>query len=642
MPSSASEPRATCSPAATAVQAPLRVAVIGQVDHGKSTLVGRLLLDTGSLSPDRVEKVREISRRRGLELELAFVVDALRAERDQGITIDVSHSWLRTPARDYVLVDAPGHVEFLKNMVSGASGADAALLLVDAHEGVGDQSRRHALLLDLLGIEQVAVAVNKMDLVGWSEAAFRAIERDFGSVLAGMGLRPTFVPVSARAGANVSKAAAEMPWHKGATLLETLERFPSRPPATAGPLRFPLQDVYRQGDRRVLVGRIESGHVRVGDELVFSPWNKTGFVRTIERWGEPPLAEATAGMSIGITLEQPLFVERGQVASHLADAPAETDEIRARIFWFAPSPLAEGAELRLRLATQESPVTVTRIHKVVDVATLATQSGGPLPRNGIGEVSLRSKTPMALDEWRRVPVTGRFVLASGAAVSGAGVVLPGHEDLRPRLSGLKSTNVTRTGGQVSREERARRTGHRGRVIWLTGLPASGKSTISTALERRLFDQGYLVYRLDGDNLRHGLTADLGFSAADRSENVRRAGEVAKLLCDAGLIAIVALISPAAAERDKVRAALKEGDFVEVFADCPLSVCEQRDPKGLYKAARAGRIQGFTGIDAGYEPPRRPEVELRTAELGVDQCVERILTYVREREAAEARSSEGRG
>jgi len=618
MPSNVSAPAATCS------AAPVRVVMLGHVDHGKSTLVGRLLHDTGSLPDGKLDQIRAVSRKRGLELEWAFALDALQAERDQGITIDAAHVWLKAGGRPFEIVDAPGHEEFLKNMITGAASADAALLLIDVREGVREQSRRHALMVQLLGLTQVAVVVNKMDLAGWSEDAFRAVEREFGAYLASAGIdRPAFIPVSAREGENVATRAR---WHAGPTVVDALLSFAGRALPVDAPLRFAVQDVYRTSEMRVLAGRVESGVVRVGDPLVFSPWNKSGFVKSIERWNRPPSAEARAGESVGIALDAPLYVERGQIGSHLAHAPVETDRFDAKVFWLGRDALAPGRDYLLKVSTQEVPCRVERVKRVVDVASLASVETASVARHQIGEVTIATARPVAVDEGG---VLGRFVLHAGARIDGGGIVsLAGVRDLRPELSGLKSANIAFVAGQVTRDERARRTGHRGRVLWFTGLSGSGKTTIATALERRLFDAGFQTYFLDGDSLRHGLSANLGFSEEDRSENVRRVGEVAKLFCDAGAIAIVALISPRRADRDRVRAGLRAGEFVEVFVNAPLEVCERRDPKGIYRKAREGKIASVTGIDAPYEAPEKPEIELRTDASDADACVQRVFDCVR--------------
>lgn len=609
---------------------PLRVVVLGHVDHGKSTLVGRLLQDAGALVEGRLDDLRAVSRRRGRGLELAFATDALQAERDQGITIDAAHVWLRTPTRTLQLVDAPGHEEFLRNMITGAASADAALLVIDAREGVRAQSRRHAALVRFLGLEQVVVAVTKLDLVEWSESALRDVEGEVRALLGASGLQATVVPVCAPEGTNVATTAGRPAWVGGPCLLDALVGLAARPGGSSeGPLRLPVQDVLRLGDDRVLLGRVESGVVRPGDELVFSPWNKTGFVRRLLAWPGPPLEEARAGECVGVVLDAPLFVERGQVASHPAGAPLETDALEARLFWLGRQPLAPGREHRLRLATQEVGCRLEAVRTLVDPATLEERAGDSVPRHTVAEVRLRLERPLAVDDPRVVPATGRFVLLDGGRIAGGGVVaLERCRDRRPELLGLASPLVARPAAGVGRDERARRVGHRGGVVWLTGPPASGKTTLALALERRLFDLGFMPCVLDGDALRHGLSADLGFSDEDRRENVRRAGEVAKLLADAGLVAIVALVSPFRADRERVRAALRQGELVEVHVRCPAETCAGRDPKGLYRARREGRAGPIPGFDAPYEPPLAPELDLPTAELPVEECVARLVERAR--------------
>jgi bifunctional enzyme CysN/CysC len=627
MPSSGSAQPDTCDAASAGS---LRLVTIGHVDHGKSTLVGRLLVESGTLPPERLAELRAVSERRGLALEYAFAIDALQAERDQGITIDAAHVWLTLGGRRFEVIDAPGHAEFLRNMITGAARADAALLVVDAREGLGAQSRQHAYLLGILGIAEVIVVVNKMDLIGYDEARYRTIARELGDYLGAIGAAaPRFVPASAVSGANILAPAPELAWHDGPTVAGALAALRPRPFPGDAPLRFPVQDVYRVGERRVLVGRVESGTLREGDELVFSPWNKVGFVKSIERWGAPPRPWAAAGESIGIVLDAPLYVERGQVASHQTDAPVETDVFDAKLFWLAGEPLVPGRALRLQVVTEEVACRVERIERVVDLETLGGREAERVERNQIAEATIRTARPVAIDDFAAVAATGRFVLADSARIVGGGIISTGrYPDRRPELTGLRSTYIGHTAGRVGREERARRTGHAGCVIWFTGLPGSGKSTVAVALERRLFDEGRLTYLLDGDNLRRGLCADLGFSDADRTENVRRVGEAAKLLADAGVTVLVALVSPRAADRDRVRAMFRKGEFFEVHTDCPREVCEERDPKGLYRAAREGRLRGLTGFDAPYEPPRAAEVVLRTAEEGVEGCVDRVWEAVR--------------
>ena len=607
--------------------APLQLIVVGHVDHGKSTLIGRLLHELGALPAGKADELRAASERRGVAIEWSFALDAFQAERDQAVTIDTTRVWLRLPQRDIVVIDAPGHREFLANMVSGAAGAEAALLVVDASEGVQEQTRRHAYLLRLLGLEQIAVVVNKLDLVEFSEARFRQLDGATRHFLADLGLTPRLVlPISARHGDNLAAPSANMPWYRGPTLIEALQTFEARASREALPLRLPIQDVYRQGDKRILVGCIESGRLAVGDALLFSPSNKLAEVKTLETWNAPQPAHAVAGQSVGITLDRPLFVERGEIASHQEDPPRLTNVLHATLFWLGAMPLSPGQQLRLELATAEAPVTVERVERVIDTDTLAPGPVEIVQRDQVAEVVLRSRALLALDEHARLPRTGRFVLrANGETVAGGLASLRDHPDQR-RAVGLKSENLTRVDHKVTRASRAERFGHRGGILWFTGLSGAGKSTLAMALEQHLFRRGYAVYVLDGDNVRSGLNANLGFAPEDRVENIRRVGEVAALFADAGILCITAFISPYRADRARARQAGGEA-FHEIYIRADLETCERRDPKGLYRRARAGEIAEFTGISAPYEPPESAELIVDTARERIDACVEQILRYI---------------
>ena len=606
----------------------MKVAAVGHVDHGKSTLVGRLLHDTGSLPDGKLEAIQEICARRGVPFEWAFLMDALQAERDQGVTIDTSQIWFKTAAREYVIIDAPGHREFLKNMITGAAASDAALLVIDAEEGVKEQSRRHGYLLHLLGVRQVAVAVNKMDLIGFDRARFEAIESEYTRYLSEIGVTPTHViPVSARDGDNVTERSMAMDWYRGPTVLEALEHFRSVTRPDDHPLRLPVQDVYRFDSRRIIAGRVESGVLRTGDTIVFSPSNKTAKVKSIESWGtESNLVEAWAGQSVGFTLEDQIFVERGEIVSHSQNLPIESDVFRARLFWLGRRPLTREARYKLKLNTFEAQVRVQSIEHVIDTDDLSTAPANQVERNGVAEVVLQADRMVALDNFADAPLSGRFVLVDDYDIAGGGIIsMEGYADQRDLIT-VRSSNIQRVIHSVSIDARARRNGHTGGVLWLTGLSGSGKSTLAVGTERRLFDLGHQVYVLDGDNVRHGLNADLGFSPEERAENIRRVGEVAALLSRAGLIVITAFISPYRSDRDRARKAAK-GEFHEVHIQADLATCEARDPKGLYKKARAGEILDFTGISAPYEPPENPELAIDSAAMEVNLCIDTIVDYI---------------
>ncbi len=618
-------------PATTPVQStqPLKIVIVGHVDHGKSSLIGRLFHDTGSLPDGKLEAIQAVCERRGMPFEWAFLMDALQAERDQGITIDVSHIHFRTPQREYVLIDAPGHREFLKNMVTGAAQADAAVLVVDGREGVQEQTRRHAYLLHLLGIHQIVVAINKMDLVDFAESRFQQIATEVRDYLSDLGidlLHTLIVPLSARDGDNFVALSARMSWYEGMTLTAALDSLqPPLPPIDLA-LRFPIQDVYKFDDRRILAGRIESGHLRRGDVLLFSPSNKTARVASIEAWhAREPVVAVRAGQCLGVTLEEQIFVERGELASLTTNPPMLTNVFRGRIFWLGRKPLAAGSRYKMKLGTAEHQVEVQKIEKVIDVSDLGQSDADRVERNAVAEVILRTRSPLALDPFEHNQITGRFVLVEDYDIVGGGLIsMDGYADQRPLR--VKSTNIFRVEHRVPEEHRWRANGHRGGILWMTGLSGAGKSTLGFSLEHHLFQKGYQAYVLDGDNVRHGLCSDLGFSPEDRVENIRRIGHAAILFARAGFLVITAFISPYRADRDRIRALAPEF-FHEVYIDADLRTCENRDPKGLYARARKGEIDDFTGISAPYEPPIRAELVVDTMRHSAEECLAILSDYV---------------
>ncbi|MBC7905167.1 MAG: adenylyl-sulfate kinase, partial [Rhodospirillaceae bacterium] len=522
--------------------------------------------------------------------------------------------------RPVLIIDAPGHKEFLKNMITGAASAEAALLIIDAAEGVQEQTRRHGYLLHLLGLSQIAVVVNKMDLVDWSAERFKEVEVEIRGYLAEIGVTPTHViPVAARGGDNVKTRSANSPWYQGPTIIDALDGFNSAAPATEMPLRLPVQDVYKFDQRRIIAGRIESGRLKVGDRLVFAPSGKSAKIASIEGWAgnDVSTVAAGAGRGVGVTLDEPIFVERGQIA-HLAEAPPVLAySIRARVFWLGREPLVLGSRLKLKLATAEYPVEVAAIERVVDVEDLNNHDGREVGRNSVAELVLRARAPMALDPFAVNARLGRFVLVQGYDIVGGGIIGEAVGESR---------NITAVEHTVTVDARAKANGHRGGVLWLTGLSGAGKSTIAMDVERRLFLKGWQVSVLDGDNVRQGLCSDLGFSQADRAENIRRVGEVAHLFAKTGALVVTAFISPAKEDRARVRA-IDPDAFHEIHIATDLAECERRDPKGLYKKARAGEIADFTGISAPYEAPEAPELTLATTGKSIDDAVAELVAYV---------------
>ena len=606
----------------------LKIVIVGHVDHGKSTLIGRLFYDTDSLPEGKFEAIKGMCERRGMPFEWAFLMDALKTERDQGITIDTALIHFQTALRRYTIIDAPGHKEFLKNMITGASNASAALLVIDAHEGVQEQSKRHGFLLHLLGITQVAVLINKMDLVGYSQEKFEAVKAEYTAYLASLGVVPAHViPISAREGDHIKSASANMPWYHGVSVVQALDGFSAPVSDDQAPLRFPVQDVYKFDDRRIIAGRIESGKLKVGDEILFSPTHKKARIKSIETFPSVPKESAAAGESVGITLDEHLFIERGHVISHVTHPPFESHRIKARLFWLGRESLRQGHIYKMKLGTAEYSVKVESIDRVIDIEKLEGRSGvqQEVPRNGIADIILRAQSLVAIDNYRDLPRTGRFVLVDGYDVAGGGII-----DLTGEANERESENLKRNVFEVSHKvtlaEREARQMHKPAILWMTGLSASGKSTLALELEKELFKKGYQVYVLDGDNVRGGLNQDLGFDKDDRTENIRRVSEVAKLFADAGFIVLTAFISPYAADRERARFICGD-DFHEIYIKASLQACEARDPKKLYAKARKGDIPHFTGISDPYEAPTDPQLVVDSEHMDVESSVEQLLEYV---------------
>lgn len=598
------------------------IVIVGHVDHGKSTLVGRLLHDTDSLPEGKLEQLKAVSEKRGLEFEWSFLLDALQVERDQGITVDTTQIWFTTPRRRYVIIDAPGHKEFLKNMVTGAAQADAAILVVDAAQGLAEQTRRHAYLLHLLGIRKVAVAVNKIDLIGHDEQTFNAVAEAVRGYLADIGIEAAaLVPVSARQGDNIVDRSAHTSWYQGPTMIGALDAFTPRAQPVDQPLRLPVQDLYRFEDKRIVVGRIESGRLKVGDRVRFAPLGREATVATLETWGTAdrgPRAEAFAGESVAFTLDEEVFVERGALASSPDNRPKEATRITARLFWLDREVLKPGDRLTLKIGTAEREVEVEAITESLDVENLGTSQATQIDRNGVARIILRSRKPLALDLYENQPRTGRGVLIRGPQIAGGLIV-------EAAANQQVANDIVAVDSSVTAEERAQANGHRGGVLWLTGLSGAGKSTVAMAAQRALFARGRQVTVLDGDNLRHGINRDLGFSDADRAENIRRIAEVAKLMADSGQIVFVSAISPLRVHRDLARG-IVGGGFREIYIQADLATCEARDPKGLYKRARTGEITQFTGVSAPYETPPRADLVLDTAKHGLAQSATDLVHY----------------
>lgn len=598
------------------------IVIVGHIDHGKSTLIGRMLHDTDSLPTGKVEELQASCDRRNAPFEWSFVLDALQLERDQAITVDSTQIWFHTETRRYVIIDAPGHREFLRNMVTGAASANAGVIVIDAEQGVSEQTRRHAYLLHLIGIPQVVVAINKMDLVDYSEERFQAVETEMTAYLKEIGLEAqVMIPVAAMHGDNLGRRSTNMPWYSGPTVIDALDAFPRAAAPTERPFRMPVQDVYRQDGRRLIVGRVESGQFDLGSKVTVWPTGRSANVVSIEQWAAAEDAKTIqAGESVALTLNDELFIERGHILTLPTAGPRSSNALSVRLFWLSRDPLRQGESLTLKLATAEYDVTVDSIDTVIDVSDLSRHRGTEVPQNGVAEVTLRSRSTITYDLFHDVPALGRAVLLDGYEVVG-GCIIEGGQDIE-----TASRNLTAVPQSVKAEERQAINGYPGAVLWMSGLSGAGKSTLAMALQRELFNRNIQVYTLDGDNVRNGLNRDLGFSEEERAENIRRVAEVAKLFADAGTIVISAFIAPTNSARAQARDIIGD-QFHEVYISADMSVCETRDVKGLYAKARLGEIEDFTGISSPWEPPENPDLDVNTGELTLDESLGRMITYI---------------
>ncbi|MFP2768152.1 sulfate adenylyltransferase subunit CysN [Oceanisphaera sp. KMM 10153] len=611
----------------------LRFITCGSVDDGKSTLIGRLLFESKMLFEDQLAAMEADSRKwgtQGEDIDFALLVDGLAAEREQGITIDVAYRFFSTDKRKFIVADTPGHEQYTRNMVTGASTADAAILMVDARKGILTQTRRHSYLMSLLGIRQIVVAINKMDLVDYSEQRFNEIVEEYGRFAEQLGLSNiTYIPMSAFKGDNIVDPSPRMTWYKmpeykGTTLmgfLETVEVDDTR--MQRAPFRLPVQWVNRPNlDFRGFSGSITSGVIKPGDRIRVQPSGKESTVERIVTYSGD-LEQAVAGQSVTLTLADEIDISRGDVIS-IAEAPAETaDQFESTLVWMHDDALLPGRPYLLKIGTQTVTASVTDIKYQVNVNTLEHTAAKQLELNGIGVCNLSLDRAIAFDDYQTNKDTGGFILIdrlSNTTVA-AGML---HFALR------RSQNIHYQHVDVNKDARAQAKSQQPSLLWFTGLSGAGKSTIANLVEKKLHALGGHTYLLDGDNVRHGLNKDLGFTDADRVENIRRVAEVSKLMVDAGLIVLTAFISPFRAERRMARESLAEGEFIEVFVDTPLNVAEERDVKGLYKKARRGELKNFTGIDSAYEQPEAAEIHLDTTRLSADEAADLVIAELRKR------------
>jgi bifunctional enzyme CysN/CysC len=602
----------------------LRFLTCGSVDDGKSTLIGRLLYDSKMIFEDQLAALEADSKRvgtQGGEIDFALLVDGLAAEREQGITIDVAYRFFSTDKRKFIVADTPGHEQYTRNMVTGASTADAAVILIDARKGVLTQTKRHSYLVSLLGIRHVALAINKMDLVGWDHAVFEKIVADYRAFAAKIGITAfTPIPMSALKGDNITEPSANAPWWSGEPLMRWLEDLPVEDDLREKPFRMPVQWVNRPNlDFRGFSGQIASGVVRPGDKVKVLPSARESTVERIVTFNGD-LDEAVAGQSVTLTLADEIDVSRGDVLAEAKAPPPVADQFEATLVWFDDEHMLPGRPYLMKLGTRTVTAQVTEPKYKVNVNTLEHLAAKQLELNEIGVVNLSTSAPVAFDPYAENKDLGGFILVDRISnrTVGAGML---HFALR------RSQNVHWQALDVDKQARSRAMGQAARVVWLTGLSGAGKSTIANLVEKRLMAEGRHTYLLDGDNVRHGLNKDLGFTEADRVENIRRVAEVSKLMVDAGLIVLVSFISPFRAERRMARELMGEGEFVEVFIDTPLAEAERRDVKGLYRKARAGELKNFTGVDSPYEPPEHPEIRIDTTAMSPEEAAELIVHWL---------------
>ena len=605
----------------------LRFLTCGSVDDGKSTLIGRLLYDSQLVLDDQLSALESDSRKLGTtggDIDLALLVDGLQAEREQGITIDVAYRYFSTPRRKFIVADTPGHEQYTRNMATGASSADLAIILIDARKGVLTQTRRHTTIVHLLGIRQIVLAVNKMDLVDFSQTRFEEITKDYLAFARELGISGvTCIPVSARVGDNVLFPSASMPWYQGPTLMAHLEEVEAGHDDLAKPLRLPVQWVNRpNADFRGYAGNLVGGRLSPGDAIAVLPSGRTTAVKRIVTY-DGDLDEAVAGDAITVVLAEEVDVSRGDVIAAVDARPEVADQVSAHVIWMGDEPMLPGRPYLIKCGTQTATASISLLKHKINVDNLDQIAGRQLELNEIGLCNLSFSKPLIFDPYESNRAMGSFLLIDkiSNATVGAGLI---HFGLR------RATNVHWQALSVDREARARLKHQKACCLWFTGLSGSGKSTVANLLEKRLHAGGHHTYVLDGDNVRHGLNRDLGFADADRVENIRRVAEVSKLMTDAGLIVLVSFISPFRAERRMARDMFTESEFLEIFVDTPIEICEQRDPKGLYKKARQGLIKNFTGLDSDYEPPEHADIRLATAEQPAEISVEKLLSELKRR------------
>jgi len=617
----------------------LRFSTAGSVDDGKSTLIGRLLHDSKNVYDDHIAALEKKAKNKGAEqIDLSLLTDGLRAEQEQGITIDVAYRYFSTPKRRFILADTPGHEQYTRNMATGASTADLTIILIDARKGVLTQTKRHSFIASLLGVPRLLVAVNKMDLVNYDQKVFDSITKEYTEFASKLGIREVkFIPVSALAGDFVVQPSSAMPWYSGGTIMEYLENVYVAGDRNHVDFRFPVQYVIRPDQNyRGYAGQIRSGHIHVGDEVVVLPSLRRSKVRSIDYMDSDPsrrsLSVAASPQSVAISLEDEIDISRGDMLVRAHNIPRVKREFEAMMVWMSETPMDCSRSYIIMHTSRQTKAYISAVSYRMNVNTLGREEGKPLSLNEIGRVSITTKAPLFLDPYEKNRATGNFIVIdedSFQTVAGGMIIdrqpqeVPHHVTEASSVA-TRSEFIHREDGEITRERREKTFGHRAVTVWCTGLSGWGKSTVAKALEARFFAEGRPVYRLDGDNLRFGLNKNLGFSQVDSREYIRRVAEVAKLFNDAGISVICSLISPMQIDRQRAREIVGDASFVEVYLSTPLAECEKRDPHGLYRKARAGEISDFTGVSSPYEAPEQPEVNLDTTVHSVAASVEQIL------------------
>ena len=601
-----------------------KIVIVGHVDHGKSSLIGRLMYELDQVPDGKYEELKKVSEKRGMDFEFAFLLDALQAERDQGITIDTTQIFFKTKKRNYVFIDAPGHKEFIKNMITGAASADIAILIVDVDEGIKAQTKKHAYILKLLGIKKVITLFNKMDKINYDENKYLQVRKQLEEYLTKINIKAlNNIPISAKIGDNISTKSKKISWYDGKPLVNVLDNYNCNDNQMENILRFPVQDIYKVSDKRIIVGRIESGKINLGDEILVMPSNEKVKIKSFEEWPKPK-KEYNTGDCLGLTLSDEIFVDKGNIISHPNKPPKLMNTFEANLFWLNDKKMDLSKKYQLKINTGEYTVNIRKVNKIIDTESLESTNKKIPNKNDVSEVVIHSSQLIPMDDYNVLTKTARFCLLDENEIVAGGIAsLQNYPDQKELNS---SSNIKPINFDVTEVDRSSRFNHRSGVIWMTGLSGSGKSTIAKEVERKLFSKDFNVFILDGDNLRMGLNRGLSFSPEDRTENIRRTAEVAKLFTDAGFIVIVSLISPYRSERKKARD-IRPEYFREIYVKSSLEECIKRDVKGLYAKAIRSEIKDFTGISAPYEEPLSPDLTVDTEQEEIEESVLKLQRFI---------------